>query len=95
MLRRLLRPALDADTAEEHDSTSDISSSSLLAVRGCLLLLLVPVIGGMLSDTTEQQDSTSDMSASWVEPTGVDGCSGLWSLEALVHLFTREVGGDA
>lgn len=45
------------------------------------------------SDSTEQQDSESDTSASWIELTGVHGCSGLWSLEALAHLFTKEVGG--
>lgn len=48
-----------------------------------------------MSDTTEQQDSTSDMSASWVELAGVHGCSGLWSLDALVHLFNKDGGGDA
>lgn len=48
-----------------------------------------------MSDTAEQQDSKSDMSPSWVEPTGVHGCSGLWSLDALVHRFIEDVGGDA
>ena len=92
VLRRL---TFDADAAREHDSTSDTSSSSWLAVRGCLLLPLVRVFGISMSDTAEQQDSTSDTSPSCVEPTGVHGCSGLWSLEALVHLFSVEVGGDA
>ena len=95
VLRRLLRPTFDADTAEEHDSASDTASFSWLTMRGCLLLPLVRITGGSTPDTAEQQDSTSDMSASWVESKGVHGCSGLWSLDALVHLFKEEARGDA
>lgn len=94
MLRRLLRTGFDSDTAEQHDSTSDVSSSSRITARGCLLLPLVLVGGTSASDNTEQADSMSDTLHSWVEPTGVEG-SGLWSLDTLVHLFLVEVGGHS
>lgn len=94
VLRRTLEPVFDADTADEHDSDSDASSSQICA-RGCVLLLLRRVASGSLSDTEEQQDSRSDSSASCVDSTRVDGCCGLWSLEALVDLLIVEVDEPA
>lgn len=52
------------------------------------------VIGASTSDVTEHKDSTSDPAPSWVRPIGVDGCSGLWILDALVHLLTEEGGEE-
>lgn len=82
---------LDAETADEHDSTSE-TSSSWFAILLASLLVLLRVTGMLMSDTAEQHESTSDASPSCTEPTGVLGLSGLWSLEALLHLFLAEAG---